>query len=71
MLLPNLKVTIAEVTDAFLLLKTEQGQTITVPKNLMPGAGEGMQIYLAADGKPLVNSDTHAKDVLNELIKES
>jgi len=30
-----------------------------------------MQIYLAADGKPLVNSDTHAKDVLNELIKES
>ncbi|MEK7584426.1 MAG: hypothetical protein AAB490_04215 [Patescibacteria group bacterium] len=68
MLLPNLKVTVAEVTDAFLLLKTEQGQTITVPKNLMPGASEGMQFYLAADGKPLVSADTHAKDVLNEVM---
>ena len=71
MLLPNLKVTVAEVTDTFLLLKTEQGQTITVPKNLILGASQGMQVYLAADSKPLVSADTHAKDVLNELVKKS
>lgn len=69
MILPNLRVTVKEVTESDIILETELGQRITVPAELMAEAKAGMSLYLSADGKPLVSTDTHAKDILNEMIK--
>ncbi len=69
MLLANLQVTVVDVTGDTITLKTELGQTITITHDLMPQAIVGMKIFIAADGKPLVSSERHAKDVLNEIIK--
>ena len=70
MLIANLRVTVKKITEDSVELSTEQGQIITVPKDLIPGANEGQVIYLAADEQPLVSAETRAKDVLNEVIKE-
>lgn len=69
MILANLRVTVKELTASDIILETELGQRITVPAELMPEAKAGMSLYLAADGKPLVSTDKHAKDILNEMIR--
>ncbi|MBI4090695.1 MAG: hypothetical protein HY422_01605 [Candidatus Komeilibacteria bacterium] len=69
MILANLRVTVKEVTATDVVLETEQGQPIRIPAQLLPDAKTGMSLYLAADGKPLVSTDTHAKDILNEMIR--
>jgi hypothetical protein len=69
MLLSNLQVTVSDVTGDTISLKTELGQTITVSHDLMPNVTKGMKLFIAADGKPLVSSEKHAKDVLNEIIQ--
>lgn len=69
MLLANLQVTVTDVAGDTIALKTELGQTITISHDLMPTAEKGMKLFIAADGKPLVSSERHAKDVLNEIVK--
>jgi hypothetical protein len=68
--LANLRVTIKSVSEDMAELETEQGQTIQIPKQLLPNATQGMSLYLAADDKPLVDANTSGKDVLNEIIKD-
>jgi len=70
MILANLRVTVTSVTDDTVELKTEQGQIITVPRQLLPDVTEGAELYLAADAKPMKGSDEHAKEILNEILKD-
>lgn len=67
MLIPNLRLRIASI-DAVITLKTENGQTISVPKDLLPDVIVGAEVYLAVDKKPLVSAEQSAKDILNEIV---
>lgn len=69
MKLQNLRVRVQEVTDAVVELVTEQNEHVEVPRHLLPDVKQGEEVYIAVDNKPLVSSEKHAKDVLNELIK--
>jgi len=69
MKLHNLRVRVQEVTDAVVELVTEQNEHIEVPSHFLPDVKRGEELYIAVDNKPLVSSDKHAKDILNELIK--
>ena len=69
MKLQNLRVRIQEVTDAVVELVTEQNEHIEIPSHFLPDVKKGEELYIAVDSKPLVSSDRHAKDVLNEIIK--
>ena len=69
MKLQNLRMTVTEVTDTEVVMQTEQGQTIKIPAQLLPDVKKNEQLYFALDEKPLVSSDKHAKDILNEMIK--
>jgi hypothetical protein len=70
MILANLRVKVKKVTEVTIELETDQGQLISMPKDLLPNSQPGSVLFLAADGKPLVGSEQNAKDVLNEVIKE-
>lgn len=70
MILNNLRVVVSEISDSAVNLQTDQGFAITVPRHVAGDVKAGDVLYLAADAKPLIPADQHAKDVLNELIKE-
>ena len=70
MILSNLKVTVKTITNDAVALETDQGNTITLPKHLLPGIQSGAILFIAVDEKPLVSSEQHAKDILNEIIKD-
>ncbi len=70
MLLANLQVSVTDITEDSVIFKTELGQTISVTRDLLPPTvAKGMKLFFAADEKPLISSERHAKDVLNEIIK--
>ena len=69
MILDNLSVTIKEVTDTSVEVSDESGQTLVVPRSILPNAIKGSQLYISIDTDQMVSKETHAKDVLNEIVK--
>lgn len=70
MILENLPVTIKKIEGDAIEVQTAEGTTVMIPASLLPNVETGQTVYIAADLKPLVSADRHAKDVLNEIMKE-
>lgn len=70
MILNNLRVQVDGADTESLLLKTEAGDIISIPRTLAVDLAEGEEVFIAIDTKPMVSSEKQAKDILNEIIKE-
>ncbi|OGY89819.1 MAG: hypothetical protein A3B30_02195 [Candidatus Komeilibacteria bacterium RIFCSPLOWO2_01_FULL_52_15] len=71
MLLDNLHVVVDDVTMNVVILQTDEGQRLEIPRQMLPDVIRGVELYLAIDDFPLARAGKQAKDILNELIQPS
>ena len=70
MILNNARVIVTSIDDQTVTLESENGGSIKIPRELLPDAAEGAQLYIALDSRPLTSSEKKAKEILNEIISE-
>lgn len=70
MLIRNIKLTVSDISEKTVQLRSELGQTISVARDFLETVKVGDAIYLSADSQPIKLTEELAKDVLNNLLNE-
>lgn len=70
MLIRNIKLTVTDISETTVQLRSELGQTISIAHDFLETVKVGDVIYLSADIQPIKLTEELAKDVLNNLLNE-
>ena len=65
-----MKVIVDRIENNFLIIETEVGNTLNIPKELIPGAKEGDVIKIEIDKKQTKNRKKDITDLINQIFED-